>query len=292
MTVKENHTILSRATIRAIAITALVAVAAVFSTHNTGIAYGACPYTPNPGDQADLWLDMGSEDTYFTDAEWPNATVKTFSLDGPFRGEVKIWMYKYSGLTTSTTSSDIVCIQKPQRQQWYTAIKNTESMPIYLKRCNWGENANLQFGITHERKCIVNGFQGYMYPMLITESDMEGTPLTYSTGGEDGAGNRRQEGAVTENDEGNRRQEGTVTENDEETSTCTNQSDPLRPEEDTSTRGVWTGPNISQSEQISDASRIHSGRNRHDAEDLGQQGQRRRSSADSRYLMEDVPRVP
>ena len=71
MTVKENRTILSRATIRAIAITALVAVAAVFSTQNAGVAFGSCPYTPSPGDQADLWLDMNGEDTYFTDAEWP-----------------------------------------------------------------------------------------------------------------------------------------------------------------------------------------------------------------------------
>ena len=58
MTVKENRTILSRATIRAIVITALVAVAAVFNTQNTGVAFGSCPYTPSPGDQADLWLDM------------------------------------------------------------------------------------------------------------------------------------------------------------------------------------------------------------------------------------------
>ena len=254
MTVKENHTILSRATIRAITITALVAVAAVFSTQNTGVAFGSCPYTPSPGDQADLWLDMNGEDTYFTDAEWPGLEVKTFSLKGPFRGEVNIRTYTGWGLTTSTTSSEISCTTA----QSYTAIKNSESMPIYLKRCNWGDNTSLQFGITHERKCILNAGQSHIYPMIITESDMEGTPLTYTTGGEDGAGNRRQEGAVTENDEGNRRQEGTVTENDEETSTCTNQSDPLRPEEDTSTRGVWTGPNISQSEQISDASRIHS----------------------------------
>ena len=93
MTVKENRTILSRATIRAIAITALVAVAAIFSTQNAGVAFGSCPYTPNSGDQADLWFDMGSEDTYFTDAEWPTYEVKTFSLKGPFRGEVNIRTY-------------------------------------------------------------------------------------------------------------------------------------------------------------------------------------------------------
>ena len=184
MTVKENRTILSRATIRAIAITALVAVAAVFSTQNTGVAFGSCPYTPSPGDQADLWLDMGSEDTYFTDAEWPGLEVKTFSLKGPFRGEVNIRTYTGWGLTTSTTSSEISCTTA----QSYTAIKNTESMPIYLKRCNWGDHTSLQFGITHERKCILNGTQSYIYPMLITESDMEGTPLTYTTGGEDGRG--------------------------------------------------------------------------------------------------------
>ena len=184
MTVKENRKILSRATIRAITITALVAVAAVFSTQNTGVAFGECLYQPNSGDQADLWLDMGSEDTYFTDAEWPNATVKTFSLDGPFRGDVNLWTYEDWGLTTSTTSSDITCTTA----QWYTVNKNAESMPIYLKRCNWGETANLQFGITHERKCILNGTQSNIYPLLITESDMQGTPLTYTTGGEDGRG--------------------------------------------------------------------------------------------------------
>ena len=184
MTVKENHTILSRATIRAITITALVAVAAVFSTQNTGVAFGSCPYTPSPGDQADLWLDMNGEDTYFTDAEWPGLEVKTFSLKGPFRGEVNIRTYNDWGLTTSTTSSEISCTTA----QSYTAIKNTESMPIYLKRCNWGDHTSLQFGITHERKCILNGTQSYIYPMLITESDMEGTPLTYTTGGEDGRG--------------------------------------------------------------------------------------------------------
>ena len=184
MTVKENRTILSRATIRAIAITALVAVAAVFSTQNTGVAFGSCPYTPSPGDQADLWLDMGSEDTYFTDAEWPGYGIKTFSLKGPFRGEVNIRTYTGWGLTTSTTSSEISCTTA----QSYTVTKNTESMPIYLKRCNWGGNTSLQFGITHERKCILNGTQSYIYPMLITNSDMEGTPLTYTTGGEDGRG--------------------------------------------------------------------------------------------------------
>ena len=184
MTVKENRTILSRATIRAIVITALVAVAAVFSTQNTGVAFGSCPYTPSPGDQADLWLDMGSEDTYFTDAEWPGYGIKTFSLKGPFRGEVNIRTYNDWGLTTSTTSSEISCTTA----QSYTAIKNTESMPIYLKRCNWGDHTSLQFGITHERKCILNAGQSYIYPMLITESDMEGTPLIYSTGGEDGRG--------------------------------------------------------------------------------------------------------
>ena len=189
MTVKENRKILSRATIRALTITALVAVAAVFSTQNTGVAFGECLYQPNSGDQADLWLDMGSEDTYFTDAEWPNATVKTFSLDGPFRGDVNIWTYEDWGLTTSTTSSDITCTTA----QWYTVNKNAESMPIYLKRCNWGETANLQFGITHERKCILNGTQSNIYPLLITESDMEGTFLTYSTGGEDGTGNQNDE---------------------------------------------------------------------------------------------------
>ena len=188
MTVKENHTILSRATIRAIVITALVAVAAVFSTQNAGVAFGECLYQPNSGDQADLWLNMGGEDTYFTDAEWPNATVKTFSLDGPFRGDVNIWTYRDWGLTTSTTSSDITCTTSTA--QWYTVTKNAESMPIYLKRCNWGENTSLQFGITHERKCILNGVQSNIYPMLITDSDMEGTFLTYSTGGEDGTGNR------------------------------------------------------------------------------------------------------
>ena len=186
MTVKENRTILSRATIRAIAITALVAVAAVFSTQNTGVAFGSCPYTPSPGDQADLWLDMNGEDTYFTDAEWPGYGIKTFSLKGPFRGEVNIRTYTDWGLTTSTTSSEISCTTA----QSYTAIKNTESMPIYLKRCNWGDHTSLQFGITHERKCILNGTQSNIYPMLITESDMEGTPLTYTTGGEDGTGNR------------------------------------------------------------------------------------------------------
>ena len=184
MTVKENRTILSRATIRAIAITALVAVAAIFSTQNTGVAFGSCPYTPSPGDQADLWLDMGSEDTYFTDAEWPTYEVKTFSLKGPFRGEVNIRTYTGWGLTTSTTSSEISCTTA----QSYTVTKSAESMPIYLKRCNWGENTSLQFGITHERKCIVNAGQSHIYPMLITNSDMQGTPLTYTTGGEDGRG--------------------------------------------------------------------------------------------------------
>ena len=184
MTVKENRTILSRATIRAIAITALVAVAAVFSTQNAGVAFGSCPYTPSPGDQADLWLDMNGEDTYFTDAEWPGLEVKTFSLKGPFRGEVNIRTYNDWGLTTSTTSSKITCTTA----QSYTAIKNTESMPIYLKRCNWGDNTSLQFGITHERKCILNAGQSNIYPLLITESDMEGTFLTYTTGGEDGRG--------------------------------------------------------------------------------------------------------
>ena len=48
----------------------------------------------------------------------------------------------------------------------------------------------MQFGITHERKCILNAGQSNIYPLLITESDMEGTPLTYTTGGEDGTGNR------------------------------------------------------------------------------------------------------
>ena len=184
MTVKENHTILSRATIRAVVITALVAVAAVFSTQNTGVAFGSCPYTPSPGDQSDLWLDMNGEDTYFTDAEWPTYAIKTFNLKGPFRGDVNIRTYEDWGLTTSTTSSDITCATT----QSYTVIKNAESMPIYLKRCNWGETANLQFGITHERKCILNGTQSNIYPLLITESDMEGTPLTYTTGGEDGRG--------------------------------------------------------------------------------------------------------
>ena len=186
MTVKENHTILSRATVRAIVITALVAVAAVFSTQNAGVAFGSCPYTPSPGDQADLWLDMNGEDTYFTDAEWPTYEVKTFSLKGPFRGEVNIRTYNDWGLTTSTTSSEISCTTA----QSYTAIKNAESMPIYLKRCNWGENTSLQFGITHERKCILNAGQSNIYPMLITDSDMQGTPLTYTTGGEDGTGNQ------------------------------------------------------------------------------------------------------
>ena len=152
MTVKENRTILSRATIRAIVITALVAVAAVFSTQNTGVVFGSCPYTPSPGDQADLWFDMGSEDTYFTDAEWPGHGIKTFSLKGPFRGEVNIRTYTGWGLTTSTTSSEISCTTA----QSYTVTKSTESMPIYLKRCNWGGNTSLQFGITHERKCILN----------------------------------------------------------------------------------------------------------------------------------------
>ena len=184
MTVKENHTILSRATIRAIVITALVAVAAVFSTQNTGVAFGSCPYTPNSGDQADLWFDMGSEDTYFTDAEWPGLEVKTFSLKGPFRGDINIRTYTGWGLTTSTTSSKISCTTA----QSYTVTKNAESMPIYLKRCNWGDHTSLQFGITHERKCILNAGQSNIYPMIITESDMEGTPLTYSTGGEDGRG--------------------------------------------------------------------------------------------------------
>ena len=195
MTVKENHTILSRATIRAIVITALVAVAAVFSTQNTGVAFGSCPYTPSPGDQADLWLDMGSEDTYFTDAEWPGLEVKTFSLKGPFRGEVNIRTYTGWGLTTSTTSSEISCTTA----QSYTAIKNTESMPIYLKRCNWGDHTSLQFGITHERKCILNAGQSNIYPMIITESDMEGTPLTYTTGGEDGRGTQSTQGPGSTN---------------------------------------------------------------------------------------------
>ena len=186
MTVKENHTILSRATIRAIVITALVAVAAVFSTQNAGVAFGSCPYTPSPGDQADLWLDMNGEDTYFTDAEWPGLEVKTFSLKGPFRGEVNIRTYNDWGLTTSTTSSKISC----RTAQSYTVTKNAESMPIYLKRCNWGDHTSLQFGITHERKCILNAGQSNIYPMLITDSDMQGTPLTYTTGGEDGTGNR------------------------------------------------------------------------------------------------------
>ena len=189
MTVKENHTILSRATIRAIAITALVAVAAVFSTQNTGVAFGSCPYTPSPGDQADLWLDMNGEDTYFTDAEWPGYGIKTFSLKGPFRGDINIRTYADWGLTTSTTSSKISCTTA----QSYTVTKNTESMPIYLKRCNWGDYTSLQFGITHERKCILNAGQSYIYPMLITESDMEGTPLTYTTGGEDGRGTQNDE---------------------------------------------------------------------------------------------------
>ena len=200
MSVKENRTILSRATIRAIVITALVAVAAVFSTQNTGVVFGSCPYTPNSGDQADLWLDMGSQDTYFTDAEWPGYGIKTFSLKGPFRGEVNIRTYTGWGLTTSTTSSEISCTTA----QSYTVTKSTESMPIYLKRCNWGGNTSLQFGITHERKCILNGTQSYIYPMLITNSDMEGTPLTYTTGGEDGRG----------------------TQNDEDTTATTTETDP------------------------------------------------------------------
>ena len=190
MTVKENRTILSRATIRAIAITALVAVAAVFSTQNTGVAFGSCPYTPSPGDQADLWLDMNGEDTYFTDAEWPGLEVKTFSLKGPFRGDVNIRTYRDWGLTTSTTSSEITCTTA----QSYTVTKNAESMPIYLKRCNWGDYTSLQFGITHERKCILNAGQSNIYPMIITESDMEGTFLTYTTGGEDGTGNQNNQG--------------------------------------------------------------------------------------------------
>ena len=247
MTVKENRTILSRATIRAIVITALVAVAAVFSTQNTGVAFGSCPYTPSPGDQADLWLDMNGEDTYFTDAEWPGLEVKAFSLKGPFRGDVNIWTYRDWGLTTSTTSSKISCTTA----QSYTVTKNAESMPIYLKRCNWGDHTSLQFGITHERKCILNGFQSNIYPMLITESDMEGTPLTYTTGGEDGTGNRNIQNT-----------QGTQSNQDipapEHNSTCTNQSGYFTPTGDTSIRGVWTGPNISQMEQISDARRIHS----------------------------------
>ena len=270
MTVKENHTILSRATIRAIAITALVAVAAVFSTQNTGVAFGSCPYTPNSGDQADLWLDMGSEDTYFTDAEWQGLQVKTFSLKGPFRGEVNIRTYTGWGLTTSTTSSKISCTTA----QSYTAIKNTESMPIYLKRCNWGDYTSLQFGITHERKCIVNGTQAYIYPMLITESDMEGTPLTYTTGGEDGRGTQNTP-TTTETTYTPPAQPQTPQQPIDTTQTSQQPDDtcvvqPGQAEEqngpnppgtsmptgDTVIRGRWTGPNVSSAQQISDAMKI------------------------------------
>ena len=247
MTVKENQTILSRATIRAITITALVAVAAVFSTQNTGVAFGSCPYTPSPGDQADLWLDMNGEDTYFTDAEWPGLEVKTFSLKGPFRGDINIRTYTGWGLTTSTTSSEISCTTA----QSYTAIKNTESMPIYLKRCNWGDYTSLQFGITHERKCILNGTQSNIYPMLITESDMEGTPLTYTTGGEDGTGNSIQDGTATEND-----QEICTTSTVTQTTQVDDQIElpfAIRPQGDTSVRGRWVGPNDSPMTQLRQA---------------------------------------
>ena len=187
MTVKENHTILSRATIRAVVITALVAVAAVFSTQNTDVAFGSCPYTPNSGDQADLWLDMGSQDTYFTDSEWPGYGSQDLQ---PQRSLPRRHQHTDVHRLGSNHEHNIVRDQLHDGTivHRYQKYREHADLPETLQ-LGW-DYTSLQFGITHERKCILNAGQSHIYPMLITDSDMQGTPLTYTTGGEDGTGNQ------------------------------------------------------------------------------------------------------
>ena len=181
MIIRKTSTHLPRTTVRAVVIMALIAVAAALSTHHVAVASAECPYQPNPGDQADLWLNMGGEDIYFTDAEWPSQSVKTFSLDGPFRGDVNIWTFDW-GITTSTNPDHFPC----KKKQYYTVNKNVDSMPIYLKRCNNGLSASLNFGVTYQRKCIANAGQSITHPMFITETAPEATFLSFNTGGENG----------------------------------------------------------------------------------------------------------